>query len=174
MKLIILKIIDKIAKKYNSNIIEVFSVFYANIVLGNSFENVLSKNFNIKDLNKNEIEILKDFFDFLKNDSISEIEEFKKNLCKLVDDFKIASTNLVSFFLIFLPKDAIFSKDSQKIRNSLNYSEEINDAIIKALEFLSMLLIDIDRKTKCEIFKNIIDIILILGQIVVLGEKYES
>ena len=53
-----LKIIDKIAKKHNSDIFEVFAVFLANLMSGNDdFEKVALKIFDLKKLDKKEINI---------------------------------------------------------------------------------------------------------------------
>jgi len=174
MKKITLKIINNIAKKQNSSVIEVFSVFFANIVAGNNdFEKVALKIFDLKKIEKKEI--LKDFFEYLKNDIARDKEEFSKNLCVFASDFKESAINLGAFFAIFLPQDVIFSKDAQKIRDSLSvYPDEVKDTIIKALEFLSMLLVEeLEDNVKCEIFKNIVDIMIVLGEVVKIMKNGE-
>jgi len=74
-----------------------------------------------------------------------------------------------------LPQDVIFSKDAQKIRDSLSvYPDEVKDTIIKALEFLSMLLVEeLEDNVKCEIFKNIVDIMIVLGEVVKIMKNGE-
>lgn len=176
MNLITLKILNHIAKKQNSDIIEVFSVFLANIVSKNlDFEKVALKIFDLNKLNDNEIGVLNDFFEYLQNDIIND-KGFKEKLSLFVKDYKKAATNLTSFFVIFLPKDVIFSKNPEKIKNSLSiYPKEIKETIINALEFLSMLTTDIEEDLKKEIFKNIVEIMVILSEIMkVLGENNES
>ncbi|GAX88202.1 conserved hypothetical protein [Lebetimonas natsushimae] len=175
MNQITLKILNHIAKKQNSDIIEVFSVFLANITSGNEdFEKVALKIFDLNKLNDKEINLLKDFFDYLRED-VDNDKNFKEKLCLFVEDYKKTATDLASFFVIFLPKDVIFSKNPEKIKDSLSiYPKEIKEAIIKAIEFLSLLTTDIDNNTKKEIFQNIIEIMIILSGIMkVLGESNE-
>jgi len=172
MKKITLKIIDTIAKNHNSDVIEVFSVFLANIAAGNiDFENVASKIFDLQKVENREI--LEDFFEYLKEDVIKEKDEFAKNLSSFATDFQKEATALASFFVIFLPQDVIFSKDALKIKQSLqNYPDEIRDTIIKALEFLSMLLVkDLEKKVKQDILKNILEMMIILKEVVKLIGK---
>jgi len=159
MRKITLKIIDKIAKENNTNIIELFIIFFSNIVTKDkSYEEI------IKELNLEDNEILRDFFDYLQKDVFNEKEKFIENLSFFVDDYKKSALYLASFFTLFLPEDVIFSKDVNKIKKSLeNYPNEIKEAILKALEFLSMMLVNLDDDIKCEIFKNVLNIIIILG-----------
>jgi hypothetical protein len=177
MNLITFKIINHISKKQNSDIVEVFSVFLANITVRNcDFEKVALKIFDLKKLTDTEIALLNDFFNFLDKDLLLEKKRFKKNLVKFIDDYKKAASLLASFFAIFLPMDAIISKNPENIRKSLSvYPEEIKESIIKALEFLSMLTTDIDEGIKKEIAQNIIEIMIILSSVMKeLGVNYET
>ena len=162
MRKITLKIIDKIAKKNGTNIIELFIIFFSNIVTKDkSYEEI------IRELNLKDNEFLRDFFDYLSKDIFNEKENFVENLCFFVDNYKKAAISLASFFTIFLSEDVIFSKDVNKIKKNLNnYPAEIKESILKALEFLSMMLVELDDDIRCEIFKNVLNIIIILGGLV--------
>jgi hypothetical protein len=175
MNLITLKILNHISKKQNSDIIEVFSVFLANITARyEDFEKVALKIFDLNELDDKEIDLLKDFFDYLKENVVND-KDFKEKLSFFVEDYKSSANELASFFVIFLPRDVIFNRDAKKIKNSLSiYPKEIKETIIKALEFLSLLTTDIDDNTKKEIFKNIVEIMVILSEIMkVLGVNNE-
>ena len=162
MKKITLKIIEKIAKKHNTDISEFFSVFMAGITLKRDFD-VLIKNY---DLDEKEKEILKDFFNFLKNDLINEKEEFIKNFIEVVD-LKSVFKNLALFFAVFIPENVLESKDAKKIKESLKiYPAEIQEAIIKALEMLSLADTDIDKELKLQILREVINTIILLTFII--------
>jgi hypothetical protein len=171
-----LKIIDKIAKKHNSDIFEVFAVFLANLMSGNDdFEKVALKIFDLKKLDKKEIEILKSFFEMLKNEEFD--DKFVENLASLRSDYKTEALKLAMFFMPLLPREAIESANPEIIKKSLKkYPQEIEEVIIKALESLSMLNIDeLDEKYKNEILKNVIEMEIILYKIIkLLGDINES
>lgn len=156
MKKIILKIIQKVAKEYNTDISEFFAVFMAGIALNKDFENV------IKSYNLQEKEILKEFYKYLQNELIDEKDTFIKNFIK-VTDFDRVFKNLALYFSAFIPEDVLISKNSEKIKKSLNiYPEEIKDAIIKSLEMLSLGDTDIDEYLKVNILKEVLNTIIIL------------
>jgi len=161
MKKIVLKIIDEIAKKHGSDIIELFSVFLANIVSGNDdFEKVALKVLDLNKLNDKEIEILRDFFDSLKDSEylIAHKEEIIKNLSSFFNEK--SAQNLALFFTPFISKEALFSQDAEKIRKDLGrYPKEIQEAIVKSLEMLSLY----QKVEDEEILKEVLNTIIILN-----------
>ena len=162
VKKITLKIIEKTAKKNNTDISEFFAVFMAGIALKRDFD-VLIKSY---DLDEKEKEILKDFFNFLKNDLINEKDEFIKNFIEVVD-LKSVFKNSALFFAVFIPENILESKNADKIRNSLkNYPIEIQEAIIKSLEMLSLANTDIDKELKLQILREVINTIILLTFII--------
>ena len=162
MKKIVLKIIQKIAQKNNTDISEIFAVFMSIIATNGNIDDVLKK----YNLNKKEEDILKEFFKYLKNDLIYEKEEFIKKFVDITDLEK-SFKNLALFFTIFISYDILFSKDPQKIKESLKiYPEEIKETIIKSLEMLSLADTKIEKKFKINILKEILNTIIILTFIV--------
>lgn len=162
MKKITFKIIQKIAKKNNTGISEIFSVFMAGIALKRDFE-VLVKSY---DLDEKEKEILRDFFEYLKNDLINEKEEFIKNFIEIADMKKVFK-NLALFFAVFIPEDILESKNADKIKDYLQkYPLEIKEAIIKSLEMLSLAETNIDEELKIDILKEVLNTIILLTFII--------
>ena len=162
MKKITFKIIQKIAKKNNTDISEIFSVFMAGIALKRDFE-VLVKSY---DLDEKEKEILRDFFEYLKNDLINEKEEFIKNFIEIADMKKVFK-NLALFFAVFIPEDILESKNADKIKDYLQkYPLEIKEAIIKSLEMLSLAETNIDEELKIDILKEVLNTIILLTFII--------
>ncbi len=158
MKKIILRITKQIAKKNNTDISEFFAVFMSLIATNGDIEEIL-RNY---ELDEKEKEILKEFFDYLKNDVLNEKDKFIEDFAKVVDLNK-AFKNLALFFTIFIPKDVLLSKDSQKIKEALKiYPKEIKEAIIKSLEMLSLADTNIDNDLKLNIFKEVVNTIIIL------------
>ena len=162
MKKIILKIIQKVAKEYNTDISEFFAVFMAGIALNKDFENVI-KSYNLQEKEK---EILKEFYEYLQNELIDEKDTFIKNFIK-VTDFDRVFKNLALYFSAFIPEDVLISKNSEKIKKSLNiYPEEIKEAVIKSLEMLSLGDTKIDEDLKINILKEVLNTIIILTFII--------
>ena len=162
MKKITFKIIQKIAKKNNTDISEIFSVFMAGIALKRDFE-VLVKSY---DLDEKEKEILRDFYEYLKNDLINEKEEFIKNFIEIADMKKVFK-NLALFFAVFIPEDILESKNADKIKDYLQkYPLEIKEAIIKSLEMLSLAETNIDEELKIDILKEVLNTIILLTFII--------
>ncbi|NPA87135.1 hypothetical protein [Caminibacter pacificus] len=162
MKKIILKIIDETAKKQDSDLIETFSVYLANIVSANEdFERVSLKLFDLNRFSNNEIEILRDFFDSLKEGEylISHKEEIIENFSMFFNEK--SADNLALFFAPFISRDALLSQNPDKIRNDLlKYPKEISEAIIKSLEMLSLAKKIDDNQ---EILKEVLNTIIILN-----------
>lgn len=167
MKKIILKIIDEIAKKHDSTLIDTFVVFLTNIVSGNEdFESVAKKIYELDKLSSSEKEILKDFFDSLKDG-----EYLIENKEEIIKNFSLFFTQktpdeLALFFTPFISQEALISKDAQKIKKDLSkYPNEIKEAILKSLEMLS-----ISKKISPneEILKEVLNTIIILNVIMKL------
>ena len=162
MKKITLKIIENIAKKHNSDISEFFSVFMGGIALKRDFE-VLVKSYGLEEKEK---EILRDFFEYLKNDLMNEKDEFIKNFIKVVD-LNGVFKNLALFFSVFIPEKVLESKDAKNIKESLKiYPAEIQEAIIKVLEMMSVANTDIEGELKIKILKEVINTIILLTFII--------
>ncbi len=158
MKKLTLKIIQKIAKRLNTDISEFFAVFIAGIALNRDFGSIIKS----YDLQEKEKEILKDFYEYLENELINEKDEFIKNFIKITDLNRVFK-NLALYFTVFIPEDVLFSKDSEKIRKSLNiYPEEIKEAVIKSLEMLSLGDTEIDEDLKYQILKEVLNTIILL------------
>ena len=161
MKKIVLKIVDSVAKRHGSELIEVFSVFLAHIVSNNTeFETVASNLFDLNSLDANEKTILNDFFESLKNgeELIHTKEETIKNLSYFFNER--SADELALFFAPFISKDALISQNPDKIRADLaKYPEEIKEAIIKSLEMLSVVKKVYDE----EILKEVVNTMIILN-----------
>jgi len=118
---------------------------------------------------------LRDFIVILARKVAKEdISEFDKELVDIVenekfDQIEVEFTNpdedantLALFFTPFIDKDALFSKDAQKIRESLSiYPDEIKEAIIKSLEMLSMVKL-LKYEDKIKILSEVFNTILVL------------
>ena len=160
MKKIMFKIIQAIAKKYNTDISEFFAIFMSIIATNGDFEDF---KYN---LTAKERVVLKEFFEYLKHDLLSEKEKFIEEMVKVVNLNK-AFKNLALFFVVFIPEDTLFSKDANKIKEALKiYPDEIKEAIIKSLEMLSLANSNIDEDLKIEIFKEVVRTIIILTFII--------
>jgi len=157
MKKITFKILNTLAKQHNTTLCEIFSVFLGNIVNGNlNFESVVSKIF--KNLSLKEKEILNNFFNYLQNDLFKEREEFVNNFI-FDEDCEVAFS---LFFATFLSDKALFSKNPDKIREDLKkYPSEIQEAILKSLEMLSLA-----KKVKeKDILKEVLNTMILLSEI---------
>ena len=161
MKKITLKIIQKIANKDNTDISEFFALFMAAIATGEAFEEVI-KSYK---LDEKEKEILRDFFEYLKD---YDKNEFINNFTEVTSLDKVFK-NLALFFTVFIPKDVLLSKDPIKIKNSLKiFPLEIQEAVIKSLEMLSLADTNIEKEIKLKILKEVSNTIILLTHI--LGE----
>ncbi len=164
MKKIILKIIDEVAKRHSSSLIETFVVFLANIVSGNGdFKSVASKIYDLERLTDAEEEILRDFFESLKDGEylIQNKEEIIENLSYFFT--QKTPDELALFFTPFISKEALISRNADKIREDLSkYPEEIKEAIVRSLEMLSL-----SKKISPndEILKEVLNTIIILNVI---------
>ncbi len=162
MKKIILKIIQKIAEKNNTDISEFFAVFMGLIATNANVEEVLKK----YKLDEKEKEVLKEFFKYLSNDVLREKDKFIKDFIEIVDFNKVFK-NLALFFAIFIPENILLSKDPKKIKDALKiYPEEIKEAIIKSLEMLSLADTNIDADLKLNILKEVLNTIIVLTFII--------
>jgi len=169
MKRIYLKIIDEIAKKHSSSVIEAFTLFSAFILNGEKeFEEVVKKIFPLKELSQKEYDILKDFFELLKDGDYlyANKEEIINNLSYFYDEK--SAQYLAMFFTPFISKEALESKNPDKIRASLSkYPKEIAEAMVKSLEMLSL----VEKIENREILNEVINTIIIINSIMnVLGE----
>jgi hypothetical protein len=92
------------------------------------------------------------------------LEYFDGNYEKLAKD-------LMLFFAPFLPNDFVLTKDLEKLRQTLEpiYGAEITNAIIKAIEILSIITILPSREQEVMI-KEVLNILLILSKIINLIE----
>lgn len=107
-----------------------------------------------------------EFYDEFHNADISEEE-----LMKYFDgNYEKLSRELALFFAPFLPEDFVLSKDLEKLRQELNsvYGNEISEAIIKALEILSMLSYPEDLEEKEYLLKEVFKIMILLSKIMML------
>ncbi len=112
------------------------------------------------------LENMVEYYDEIASKEISEnelIEYFDGNYEKL-------SRELALFFAPFLPKEFVITKDLEKLRVKLVsiYGDEISDAIIKALEILSMLSFPKDIEEKEYLLKEVFKIMLLLSKIMKL------
>ncbi len=82
-------------------------------------------------------------------------------------DYEKVAKDLALFFAPFLPEDFIMSKDLEKLKSDLSkiYGDEIADAIVKALEILSLLGMDYDIKEKKYLLKEVFKIMHLLAKI---------
>jgi len=153
LKKITLKILNKLSKKFEvDNIFGLISVLLSNYALNE---------LNLSSLDEKEKELIKEFLELLLNED----KELIKNLLNLNIEYKDIAKNLALFFTIFLPEDVIKSKSPDKIKNALKiYPKEIQEAIIKSLEMLSILAIPLEDYLKKEIIKGVIHIMIILAK----------
>jgi len=102
---------------------------------------------------------------------INSLELSEEELMKYFDgNYEKISRELALFFAPFLPEEFVMSKDLEKLRLQLVsvYGDEISDAIIKALEILSMLSFPKDLKEKEYLLKEVFKIMSILSKIMKL------
>jgi hypothetical protein len=121
---------------------------------------------------------LKEFFkeynlEFLTEyyDEISSLDLTEDELMQYFDgDYERLSRELALFFAPFLPEDFVVSKDLEKLREELVkvYGNEITDAIIKALEILSMLSFPQEIEEKEYLLKEVFKIMNLLSKIMKL------
>lgn len=159
MNKLFFKIVDKIAKKRELTILDIFVYYCSYIVSKENIDNLL-KNLNLESKEK---EALNSFFKIIDEE---DVEVIINNLMEFVDDYDKASETLSLFFTSFIPKDILLSKDADKIKDSLKvYPKEIQEAIIKSLEMLSAVKL-LNKNDKKEIIKEVIRTILILIKII--------
>ncbi|EDM24306.1 hypothetical protein [Caminibacter mediatlanticus] len=159
MNKLFFKIVDKIAKKRELIILDIFVYYCSYIVSKENIDNLL-KNLNLEIKEK---EALNSFFKIIDEE---DVEVIINNLMEFVDDYDKASETLSLFFTSFIPKDILLSKDADKIKDSLKvYPKEIQEAIIKSLEMLSAVKL-LNKNDKKEIIKEVIRTILILIKII--------
>ncbi len=136
----VLKAVDNIAKKNKSDFLETYLIFLVDKSFGVDFDFSLKKLYPV---NEKEKEVLETFFESVEEYTPAEIVE-------VIDDYDKAASELVMFFAPFLPQDVLLSKDSEKIKKSLEvYPVAIKEVILKTFETLSMvkLLKNEDKKT---------------------------
>ncbi|WP_456480584.1 hypothetical protein [Nautilia sp.] len=85
-------------------------------------------------------------------------------------NYEKLSRELALFFAPFLPEEFVINKELEKLRLKLVsvYGNEISDAIIKALEILSMLSYPKELKEKEYLLKEVFKIMLLLSKIIKL------
>jgi len=101
-------------------------------------------------------------------EEINTIQLNEDDLMKYFDgNFEKLSRELALFFAPFLPEDFVITKDLDKLRVKLVslYGDEISDAIIKALEILSMLSFPKELKEKEYLLNEVFKIMLLLSKI---------
>jgi len=104
-------------------------------------------------------------------DEMNSLDMDENELLKYFDgDYEKLSRELALFFAPFLPEDFVINKDLEKLRVKLVsvYGDEISDAIIKALEILSMLSYPKDIEEKKYLLKEVLKIMLLLSKIIKL------
>jgi len=104
-------------------------------------------------------------------DEIHSLELDEDELLKYFDgDYEKLSRELALFFAPFLPEDFVMDKDLEKLRIKLIsvYGDEISEAIIKALEILSMLSYPKEIDEKEYLLREVIKIMLLLSKIIKL------
>jgi len=153
LKKITLKILNKISKKFEvDNVFGLISVLLSNYALNE---------LDLGSLDEKEKELIKEFLELLLNED----KELIENLLELNIEYKDIAKGLALFFTVFLPEEIIKSKSAEKIKNALKiYPKEIQEAIIKSLEMLSILATPIEENLKKEIVKEVIHIMIILAK----------
>ena len=157
MKKITLKILNKLSKKFEvDNIFGLISILLSKYALNE---------FDLGSLDEKEKELINEFLELLLNED----KELIDNLLKLDFEYKEIAKGLVLFFTIFLPEDVIKSKSPDKIKNALKiYPQEIQEAIIKSLEMLSILATPIEDDLKKEIIKEVIHIVNLIVNVMLI------
>ena len=153
MKKITLKILNKLSKKFEvDNVFGLISVLLSNYALNE---------LNLDSLDEKEKELINEFLELLLNED----KELIENLLELNIEYKNIAKGLALFFTVFLPEYVIKSKSPDKIKNALKiYPKEIQEAIIKSLEMLSILTTPIEEDLKKEIVKEVIHIMVVLAK----------
>jgi len=104
-------------------------------------------------------------------DEISSLELDENELMDYFGgNYEKLAKDLALFFAPFLPEDFVINRDLDKLRNKLItvYGNEISDAIIKALEILSMLSYPTEIREKEYLLKEVLKIMLLLSKILKL------
>jgi len=104
-------------------------------------------------------------------DEIASLELNENELLEYFDgNYEKLAKDLALFFAPFLPEDFVISKDLERLRHKLAgvYGEEIGDAIIKALEILSMLSYPKELQEKKYLLKEVLKIMVLLSKILKL------
>jgi hypothetical protein len=104
-------------------------------------------------------------------DEINSITLNEEDIIKYFDgNYEKLSKELALFFAPFLPEDFVINKDLEKLRVKLVsiYGDEISEAIIKALEILSMLSFPQEIEEKEYLLKEVFKIMLLLSKIMKL------
>ena len=104
-------------------------------------------------------------------DEFNTLELDENELLNYFDgDYEKLSRELALFFAPFLPEEFVINRDLDKLRNKLItvYGNEISDAIIKALEILSMLSFPKELQEKEYLLKEVFKIMLLLSKILKL------
>jgi len=153
LKKITLKILNKLSKKFEvENIFGLISILLSNYTLNE---------LDVGSLDEKEKELINEFLETLLNED----KELIENLLNLSIEYKDIAKGLALFFTVFLPEEVIKSKSPDKIKNALKiYPKEIQEAIIKSLEMLSILTTPIEDDLKKEIVKEVIHIMVVLAK----------
>jgi len=104
-------------------------------------------------------------------DEFNTLELDENELLNYFDgDYEKLSRELALFFAPFLPEEFVINRDLDKLRNKLItvYGNEISDAIIKALEILSMLSFPKELQEKEYLLKEVLKIMILLSKILKL------
>ena len=104
-------------------------------------------------------------------DEIVSLELDENELMNFFDgDYEKLAKDLALFFAPFLPEEFVINRDLDKLRNKLItvYGNEISDAIIKALEILSMLSFPKELQEKEYLLKEVLKIMILLSKILKL------
>jgi len=112
---------------------------------------------------------LEKFINYYDNFNTLELDE--NELLNYFDgDYEKLSRELALFFAPFLPEEFVINRDLDKLRNKLItvYGNEISDAIIKALEILSMLSFPKELQEKEYLLKEVLKIMILLSKILKL------
>jgi hypothetical protein len=104
-------------------------------------------------------------------DEIASLELDENELMDYFDgDYEKLAKDLALFFAPFLPEDFVISKDLEKLRIQLVsvYGDDISEAIVKALEILSLLSFPKEIEEKEYLLKEVFKIMILLSKILKL------
>ena len=131
--------------------------------------------FIFKSYRKDELE------DFLKEYNLEKLVEYYDEINSLYLDenrlfdlfdgnYEKLARELALFFAPFLPEEFVINKDLEKLKVKLVsiYGDEISDAIVKALEILSLLSYPSEIKEKEELLKEVFKLMNLLSKILML------